>query len=366
MKGISAYPRQVLDPAQTTGLILCGMGGPDGPAAVEPFLRNLFRDPAIFPVPRLLAPFIGAMIARKRSPAVAERYLLMDPGGATPQLRYTRDQARLLAELLAASGVVVGGVVPDAAMRYWRPYPDEVVARLLDQGARQFIVVPTYPQYSPATGGSTLLFVLKSLGQLAPDTAIHTVPNWHGLGGLVRNLAQPVSDQLGRWAAADVDPATCGLIYVAHSMPETFIRQGDPYEKLTRDTVAKVHGLVRNTLSRQGHGAWLDGLLSDLHSPLAYQSKVGPIRWLGPGVEPETLRLAAAGCRRLMVQPVSFVCEHIETLVELDIELKAEAEAAGVTEFRRGPALNLQPEWLASLAEKILTRAFAAEVKPHV
>lgn len=366
MKGISAYPRQALDPSLDTGLILCGMGGPDGPAAVEPFLRNLFRDPAIFPVPRLLAPFIGAMIARKRAGAVARRYLLMDPNGATPQLGYTRDQARLLAQRLLDSGLITGGIIPDAAMRYWKPYPDEVVARLLAHGARQFIIVPTYPQYSPATGGSTMLFVLKSLGRLAPQAAIHTVPNWHGLGGLVRNLAQPVIEQLGRWAAEGVEPATCALIYVAHSMPATFIRQGDPYEKLTRDTVAKVHGVVRHALSLAGHGQWLDGLLSDLHAPLAYQSKVGPIKWLGPGVEPETLRLAAAGCRRLMVQPVSFVCEHIETLVELDIELKEDAAAAGITEFRRGPALNLQPEWLASLSEKILTRAFAAEVEPHV
>jgi ferrochelatase len=364
MKGVSAYPRTALDPSFRTGLILCGMGGPDGPDAVEPFLRNLFRDPAIFPVPRLLAPLIGAMIARKRSASVAERYLLMDPAGATPQLKYTRDQAGLLARLLTdATGA---DIVPDVAMRYWRPFPDQTVAGLVEQGVRQYIVVPTYPQYSPATGGSTMKFVLESLSRLAPEAPVHTVPSWHSLGGMVRNLAEPVIDQLGRWAAQGLDPATCGLIYVAHSMPAVFIKKGDPYEKLTRDTVARVHGLVRQALSRDGHGQWLDGLASDLHSPLAYQSKVGPIKWLEPGVEPETMRLAAAGCRHLMVQPVSFVCEHIETLVELDIELEEEALAAGVTEFRRGPALNLQPEWLESLAEKIISRAFTTEVEPHV
>ena len=99
MKGVSAYPRTALDPSFRTGLILCGMGGPEGPNAVEPVMREVFGDPGIFPVPRLLAPLIGAMIARKRSASVAERYLLMDPAGATPQLKYTRDQADLLARL---------------------------------------------------------------------------------------------------------------------------------------------------------------------------------------------------------------------------------------------------------------------------
>jgi ferrochelatase len=365
MKGMEKYSRDVLDPTRTTGLILCGMGGPDGPTAVEPFLRNLFRDPAIFPVPRLLAPLVGAMIARKRSGAVAERYQLIDPSGATPQLQYTRDQAAALTGLLTGSLSGSGTIIPEAAMRYWHPFPDQTVGRLVEQGAAQFIVVPTYPQFSPATGGSTLDFVLKSVRQLADGAAVHVVPDWHLLDGYIENLARPVIEQLGKWAAAGADPGSSALIYVAHSMPETFIKKGDPYEKLTQATVAAVHGRVRRALSEAGHESWLDSMLSDRESPLAYQSKVGPIKWLEPGVEPETMRLAAAGCRRLMVQPVSFVCEHIETLVELDIELLEEARNAGITEFQRGPALNLQPEWLDSLAAEILAQAFPAEVTHH-
>lgn len=358
--GIGQYPKDLLDPQIPTGLILCGMGGPDGPEAVEPFLRNLFRDPAIFPLPKWIAPLVGTMIAKRRSGAVAERYKLIDPSGATPQLKYTQDQAAHLAELLTAQ-FDGAQIIPDVAMRYWKPFPDETVSRLLKKGAKQFIVLPTYPQFSPATGGSTLDFVMKSLNKLAPSALVRTLPNWYSLDGYIENLAQPVIDQLTLWADEGLDPSRCGLIYVAHSMPYSFIQKGDPYEKLTRATVSLVHQRVRLALGKQGHQGWFKGLLSDPEFPVAYQSKVGPIKWLEPGVEPETARLAAAGCTHLMVQPVSFVCDHIETLVELDIELLEEAQAAGVTHFSRGPALNLQPEWLNSMAFKIAAKAFGAE-----
>ncbi len=357
------FPTDMLDPGLKTGLILCGMGGPDGTEAVRPFLRNLFRDPAIFPLPRLVAPLVGAMIARKRSPEVAERYLLMDPDGKTPQLQYTLDQARLLAGRLQDRGL--GTILPDMAMRYWRPFPDQTVARLLEQGARQFLVVPTYPQYSHSTNGSTLDFVRQSLEKLAPGAPVHMLTRWHALPGYIDDLTRPVVETLGEWARQGADPATCALIYAAHSLPQSFVAKGDPYEKYTRATMTIVHNHVKQALEQAGHGDWLAGLLSDARWPLAYQSKVGPIKWLEPELEAEAMRLAAAGCRRLMVQPLSFVCEHIETLVELDIELKEEADKAGIQEFRRGPALNLQPGWLDSLARHLSDTAFSTEGTSH-
>ena len=172
--------------------------------------------------------------------------------------------------------------------------------------------------------------------------------------------------QLGQWAEAGIDPRSCALIYVAHSLPESLIRKGDPYETLTRTTVAAVHRKVRNTLAAKGLEPWLDNLLSHREVPLAFQSKVGPVKWLGPYIDLETKRLAADGCRCLMVQPVSFTCEHIETIVELDIELQATARVAGITDFRRGGALNLEREWLESMAAELASRAFKVEVKPHV
>jgi protoporphyrin/coproporphyrin ferrochelatase len=356
---IDTYPTPRLDPARRTGLVLCGMGGPDGPDAVEPFLRNLFRDPQIFPVPPLLAPVLGWAIARRRSPGVRERYLLVSPDSVTPQLATTRRQGELLAQRLRAAGL---DVVPDIAMRYWRPYPDQAVTQLLAAGATQFVVVPMYPQFSAATNGSTLDFVLASLRRLAPEAPVHVVADWHLLDGFLEALAAPAGAQLKAWADEGADATESALVYVAHSLPYSFIRRGDCYEERTQETVAAVHARVTAWLRRAGHGDWQASLMAGGRAPLVtYQSRVGPVKWLEPNIEAETRRLAAAGCRRLFVQPVSFTCEHIETLLELDLELKETAAHAGLHAFARGAALNEDAGWLDSLAGRLRAAAFTGE-----
>ncbi len=347
-----------LDPARTTGLILCGMGGPDGPDAVQPFLRNLFQDPQIIPIPRLLSPLLGRLIAWRRAPAVRRRYLEMGLGGGSPQVPTTRAQGDRLAALLGEAG---RPTIALPAMRYWRPFPDEAVRGLRERGAEQFLVLPMYPQYSDATNGSTLSFVQRSLDRLAPGTAVHVIEAWHLLDGFVATLAANAGRGLRRWADEGADPQQCALIYVAHSLPESFIKRGDPYLSQTRATVSAVHERVRTALAADGHAAWLARLPGGPAPLLAFQSKVGPIKWLGPEITAETRRLAGAGCRRLLVQPVSFTCEHIETLHELDRELRREAEELGVREFDRGAALNLDETWLASLAARLAGDPFRAE-----
>ena len=148
-----SYPTDRLDQGRRTGLILCGMGGPDGPDAVRPFLRNLFSDPMIFPVPRPFNTVLGAMIAALRTPGVKKRYLEVSPDGRTPQLDTTMAQSKALAERLTAAGLPTEAGM---AMRYWRPWPEDTVAEMLEAGCEQFILVPTYPQYSCATNGATL------------------------------------------------------------------------------------------------------------------------------------------------------------------------------------------------------------------
>lgn len=353
---IDNYDTPRLDPARRTGLILCGMGGPDGPEAVEPFLRNLFRDPQIFPVPPLLAPVLGWAIARRRSPDVRKRYALVSPDSVTPQLATTRRQGELLAERLRGAGL---DIRPDIAMRYWRPFPDQTVASLLEQGATQFLVVPMYPQFSAATNGSTLDYVLDSLRRLAPSAPVHAVADWHLLPGFLESLARPAAAQLGAWATAGDDAASSALLYVAHSLPYSFIKRGDCYEERTLETVAAVHARVTAALAAAGHASWQSQLMVGGKQPMvAFQSRVGPIKWLEPNIEAETRRLAAAGCRRLFVQPVSFTCEHIETLLELDLELKETAEKAGLHGFARGAALNEDAVWLDSLAGHLAATAF--------
>ncbi|MBK8167294.1 MAG: ferrochelatase [bacterium] len=353
---IDTYPTPRLDPARRTGLVLCGMGGPDGPDAVEPFLRNLFRDPQIFPVPPLLAPVLGWAIAKRRSPGVRERYRVVSPDSVTPQLATTRRQGELLAQRLRTGGL---DVVPDIAMRYWRPYPDQAVAQLLAAGATQFVVVPMYPQFSAATNGSTLDYVLASLRRLAPEAPAHVMADWHLLDGFLAALATPAGAQLKAWADEGTVAAESALVYVAHSLPYSFIRRGDCYEERTQETVAAVHARVTASLQRAGHGNWQAALMAGGRAPLVtYQSRVGPVKWLEPNIEAETRRLAAAGCRRLFVQPVSFTCEHIETLLELDLELKETAAHAGLRTFARGAALNEDAAWLDSLAARLRSVAF--------
>ena len=351
-----AFPADRLDPARPTGLILCGMGGPDGPQDVEPFLRNLFSDPRIIPIPRWVAPLAARMIARRRGPAVRARYAMIGSGGGSPQLPTTRQQAEALAERAAARDATW---LPGVAMRYWRPFPEETVADLRKQGAEQYLVVPMYPQYADATNGSTLDFTLAGIEHRHPGAPVHVLPRWGLLDGFVESLAGSAEAALRTWSDAGVDPAECALLFVAHSLPQRFIDAGDPYLEETRATVTAVHAALRRRL--EDRIAWLDGLAGGRAPLLAFQSRVGPIEWLGPEITAETLRLAAEGRRRLHVQPVSFTCEHVETLHELDLELREDVAEAGIAHFTRGAALNLDPVWLDALAAHLLDIAFGGE-----
>ena len=349
------YPRDRLDPAKTTGLVLCGMGGPDGPEAVEPFLLNLFGDPMIFPVRKPFGPLLGRFIAKVRTPGVRKRYLAISPDGCTPQLGTTMRQAEDLARRLGEQGL---RTLPGMAMRYWHPFPDATFTDLEAKGAEQYLVVPTYPQYSCATNGATLGHVLDGLKQVAPARPVHVVPEWHLQPGFVQALARPVVETLQAWAAEGADPARCALLYAAHSLPQKMIDGGDPYLGQTTATVDAVQALVAERLAAGGHADWLAALPGGGRPLLAFQSRVGPIRWLGPEIVSEVRRLAAAGCERLHVQPVSFTCEHIETLMELDIELREDAGKAGIARYQRGAALNLDETWLRSMAADLAGRAF--------
>jgi ferrochelatase len=359
MMAIDTFPRTALDPARTTGLILCGMGGPDRPEAVQPFLRNLFRDPLIFPAPRLVAGIAGRFIAWKRAPEVRRRYAMISRDSSTPQLPTTRKQAAFLAEKISETG---RKTLPGVAMRYWNPFPDETVAELMGAGARQFLIVPTYPQYSRATNGSTIRFVMDTLEKIVPDAPVHVVADWHLLPGFIEALARPVIAQLTRWADEGIDAGECALLYVAHSLPESFIRKGDPYLEKSQATVNAVHELVGKVLGAAENAVWLGRVIGGPQPKLCFQSKVGPVTWLGPLIDEEVPRLVQNGIRRLLVQPVSFTCEHIETLLELDIDLKAQALDLGIEDFQRGAALNLNEIWLDSLAGHLIDEAFSPEV----
>jgi ferrochelatase len=350
------FPRDRLDPVATTGVILCGMGGPDGPDSVAPFLRNLFRDPAVLPLPPFLGRLVGSFIVSRRLKKVRERYASLGHGGGSPQLDWTRRQCQRLAELLSSRGRVV---LAQPAMRYWHPFAPETVADLLAQGVRQFVMIPTYPQFSSATTGTTLAATCQAIREAAPRAALHCVVDWHLLPGYLTALAERVEPVLRSWQNTGVPPEQCALLPVAHSLPVRFIKQQDPYLKQTQATVEALRGMLAARL--MDCADWWSALPGGGQPLLAFQSKVGPVRWLEPDSVAETTRLVSQGCKRLLVLPVSFTCEHIETLHELDVQLAAVAQTAGCQEFVRGAALNLDDDWLNGLAQQVATSAFLSQ-----
>lgn len=279
-------------------------------------------------------------------------------GGGSPQLAWARRQcAELEARLLGRGFKVLAA----PAMRYWHPLPDETVEDLKRRGAEQFLVLPAYPQYSGATSGSVLSAICKAISSIAPGARVHVIADWYLLPGYLDALAGRVLPVLRRWMSEGAPARECALLAVAHSLPERFIKRGDPYLNQTRATVEGFRKLATEHLSDRER-AWWDDLPGGGQPLLAFQSKVGPVKWVGPAVQDETLRLAENGCRRLLVFPVSFTCEHIETLYELDVELAGTAAEAGVTDYVRTEALNLNPVWLGSLAGLLAVNAFGDRV----
>jgi len=355
-------PARRLDPALPTGLLLLGMGGPDGPDAVAPFLANLFADPLGLPLPSWLSRPLGRIIVRRRRDAVREKYGRLGHGGGSPQLDWTRRQAEALAARLRERGL---DPRPAVAMRYWHPFTRETLADLRARGARQLLVVPTYPQFSVATTGSSLRELDRVLAdELRWSPPRHVLREWPLLPGYVDYLADEATSALDGWRAAGRDPARIALVFTAHSLPERFVRGGDAYVRQTR---ASVRAAYRRLQQRAGDPAVLAALAAGGTAPvLAFQSKVGPVRWIGPATDRVCRDLVGRQCvRHLAVVPVSFSCEHIETIDELDHELGAELRDLGLADFARIPALNLAPGWLQSLADRLASRAFGLQEASH-
>ena len=350
-------PATQLNPARRTGLLYLGLGGPDGQDAVEPFLRNLFADPMVLPLPAWLSHPLGRIIVKRRLDEVKTRYRELGFGGGSPQLDWTTKQAAELARRLGQQGL---DVVPAVAMRYWHPFTDEALEQLRESEVEQLLVVPTYPQYSVATTGSSLREMERVLDRIPWRPPIHVLREWPLLSGYVQLLARQAGEVLQTWRDEDRDPRQCALVFTAHSLPERFHQRGDAYVRQTRATVAAVHRRLAATASLAELGAGGDAPL------LLYQSKVGPVRWIGPPTEATCLELTRSGLKHLAVVPVSFNCEHIETLDELDNELAEAVAEAGAESFIRTPALNLDDAWLQSLADRLAFRAYGLGTSTEV
>ncbi len=308
-----------------TAVILFNLGGPDRPAAVEPFLFNLFNDPAIIGAPGPVRWLLAKLIARRRAPVAGAIYDRI--GGRSPLVPETEAQSTALATLLG----------PDyrtfIAMRYWHPFTAEAAAEAKAWGAERVVLLPLYPQYSTTTTGSSLTAWRKATEQLGwqvPTTLVCCYPDDPGL---VAALAELTAAGHGE-AAASGQPR---ILFSAHGLPKRVVERGDPYQRQVEQTAAAVAAATG---------------IAGLDWVVCYQSRVGPMEWIGPSTEQE-LERAAADRVPVVVVPIAFVSEHSETLVELDIEYRHRAETLGIPAYVRTPAVSCHPAFIAGLADLV-------------
>lgn len=320
------------------GVLLFNLGGPEALADVRPFLYNLFSDPDIIRLPwRAMQRPLAWLISSGRKRKSTGYYKQI--GGGSPLRKITGEQARALESRLAERGTNVRTYV---GMRYWSPYIEDAIEEIWSDRITDLVVLPLYPQFSISTTGSSLNRLnelMRANGRDAPRLV--EVNNWHDDLGYIEVLTKSIAEELAEFS--NPDPAGTHILFSAHSVPVRYIENGDPYLAQTQRTVELV-------MNRLGPGR---------PHTLAFQSKVGPAKWLSPSTDETLRKLAAEACSQVLVVPVSFVSEHIETLYELDILYRNVAKEIGIAEYHRAPAFNCRPDFidvLAVLVEKAISR----------
>ena len=309
------------------GVVCFQLGGPDTLEAVEPFLYNLFCDPDIinFPGSFLARKPLAKLISVTRSKTVGKHYA--EIGGGSPIRRLTGEQAVALEAALKPH--IPARVV--VAMRYWRPSTQEAIASLEKDPVDELVLLPLYPQYSFATTASSL----KEWNRLhKPSIPVRLIEHFYDHPDYIAGIVERINSVLKTLT----DPNSVVLVFSAHGLPMALVEKGDPYPTHIETTVQLVRQL----------GAW-----SNPHV-LCFQSRVGPQKWLQPSLTGTIEKLAQEGVRRMLVVPISFLTEHIETLHEINIEAREQAESLGIHEFYTMPALNDSPLLIRGLADLVL------------
>ena len=320
-------------PRDKLAIVLFNLGGPDRPEAVRPFLFNLFNDPSIMGVPNPLRWVLAQIISRRREKAAGPIYDLL--GGGSPLLPNTEEQARALQDALED----LGNVKVFIAMRYWHPMAPETAAAVKQFGPDRIILLPLYPQWSTTTTASSARVWKQAatrVGLDQPTTLLCCYPTDRGFIGATAGLI--------RAALAEVTvQGKPRVLFSAHGLPKRVVQAGDPYQWQCERTAAAV-------VAELG--------VDDLDWVSCYQSRVGPLEWIGPSTDSEIRRAGKDGVP-VVVVPLAFVSEHSETLVEIEIEYRHLADESGVPQFVRVPAVGVDPLFISGLAE-LVRRAVAA------
>jgi ferrochelatase len=317
-----------------TAIVLFNLGGPDDLTAVEPFLINLFSDREIIELPlgAAVQPLMARLIAKMRGPSVRKNYERI--GGGSPQLRITRAQGAALEEQLNAG---FGGARPFRvfiAMRYSRPSSSDALEAIAAAGIRRIVTLTLFPHWSKATTGSSRNEFERALADPRWATQrfeVSHIEQYYDDPGYLDAMTATVRDT---WETIPLERRNRTVIlFSAHGLPQKFIDEGDPYVEHIQAT------------------RW--GILERLNLPnrqlLAYQSRTGPVKWLGPGTEETIEELGREGVRDILVVPLSFVSDHIETLYEVDLLFADAARGAGITGYYRPQALNTHPLFINTL-----------------
>lgn len=314
------------------GILLLNLGGPEKPDDVGPFLFNLFSDPEIIrlPFPWMQRP-LAWLISTNRTKQSQANYAQI--GGGSPLRKITEDQAHALEMLLHQRNVNVTAYL---GMRYWHPFTEEAVARIKRDKIDRLVILPLYPQFSISTSGSSFRLLERLQAQDPEFNAIPytVIPSWYQRSGYLEAMADLIRQELDK----SDNPDQAHIFFSAHGVPISYVEEaGDPYQREIEDCTAR----IMRTLNRPNP-----------HT-LAYQSRVGPVEWLKPYTEDALEALGEQGVNEVVVVPISFVSEHIETLQEIDIEYREIAEEAGIKVFRRVPALNTHPRFIEDLANLV-------------
>lgn len=311
--------------SQKTGIILLNMGGPDTLDDVKPFLLNLFSDREIIKLgPSFLQGFLARIISHRRAPKSKAIYQKI--GGGSPLKAITSLQAEALSRELES----YGDYTVSFAMRYWPPFADSVLQQMQAENVSNIIALTLYPHYSKATTGSSVNHLQASHKDICPEIPLRIISSWPAEPSYIQAVAENIMRGVSTFTTNDVT-----IVYSAHSLPTSFITEGDPYVKHINQTIKAVEKITGKT------------------GKLCYQSRSGPVEWLSPATPDMIRELAQQGCSNILMVPISFVSDHVETLYEIGMQYRDLARDLGM-ELKPCESLNVQPLFIKALRDLVL------------
>ena len=308
-------------------VILFNLGGPDKLESVEPFLFNLFNDPEILSIPSIIRYPLAKLISKRRAPIAKNIY--REIGNKSPILKLTQEQAKSLEKSLSSKGDYKCFVI----MRCWHPRATEVINQVKAFNPEEIILLPLYPQFSAATSGSSINEwnnLCKKKNYIVKTKTICCYPTENNF---IKSHANLIKKTI-----KNEESKNFKLLFSAHGLPEIKIKKGDPYQWQVEETVKRIMMELKD---------------ENLDHTISYQSRVGPLKWIGPSTDDEIIKYSKEK-KGIVIVPVAFVSEHSETLVELDIEYKKLAKKNGCSFYKRVPALGIEENFIKGLAELVL------------